>query len=58
LNEDVNAEALKGLEEFSHIEVIYIFHKAIRSTVVMKSEHPRENFLAASIARHNFFNTF
>ncbi len=43
LNEDVDAEAIKGLEEFSHIEVIYIFHKAVGAPVILKSEHPREN---------------
>lgn len=43
LNENIDAEAIKGLEEFSHIEVIYIFHKAIDNPAVMKTEHPREN---------------
>lgn len=43
LNESIDAEAIKGLEEFSHIEVIYFFHKAVDAPIIMKSEHPREN---------------
>lgn len=43
LNDNINEDAIRGLEEFSHIEIIYIFHKAINQHIVMKSEHPREN---------------
>ncbi|HPI00225.1 MAG TPA: SAM-dependent methyltransferase [Chitinophagaceae bacterium] len=43
LNENMDAEAIKGLEAFSHIEIIYIFHKAINAPIITKSEHPREN---------------
>jgi len=40
---DFDEESLSGLEEFSHIEVIYYFHLADRSKIVAGAEHPREN---------------
>lgn len=43
LNDDIPAEALDGIEDFSHAEIIYVFDKAINDKVVMSSAHPREN---------------
>ena len=43
LNEDIPAEALNGIEDFSHAEIIYVFDKALTEKVVMGCEHPREN---------------
>lgn len=43
LNENIHEESIKGIETFSHIEVIYIFHKAINNNIITKSEYPREN---------------
>ncbi|TGK06793.1 S-adenosylmethionine-dependent methyltransferase [Leptospira semungkisensis] len=43
LEDDLPAEALDGIEAFSHLEIIYIFHKALDKPVVLGSEHPREN---------------
>lgn len=37
------AESLDGLEEFSHLEVFFIFHKATDKPPVLGAEHPREN---------------
>lgn len=37
------ADALEGIDTFSHVEIIYLFDKAIGSPVVTGSEHPREN---------------
>lgn len=34
-------ESLDGIEQFSHIEVLYYFHKSTK--VCVGSEHPREN---------------
>lgn len=41
LIESLPAEALDGIESFSHVEIIYFFHQAEK--VVTGSEHPREN---------------
>ncbi|MCX6174278.1 MAG: SAM-dependent methyltransferase [Ignavibacteriales bacterium] len=43
LNNNFSEESLDGLHEFSHLEVIYHFHKVNPSEIVSKSEHPREN---------------
>ena len=43
LNDNFSEESLNGLHEFSHLEVIYYFHKVNSSEIVSKSEHPREN---------------
>lgn len=36
-------EALKGLEQFSHIHVIFYFHKVDDSKIVLEARHPRNN---------------
>ncbi|TGM16352.1 S-adenosylmethionine-dependent methyltransferase [Leptospira selangorensis] len=43
LEDNIPAESLDGIETFSHLEIIYIFHKAFGSEPVFGSEHPREN---------------
>jgi len=43
VNEEFGEESIIGLKEFSHIEVIYYFHKVDKTKVIIKSEHPREN---------------
>lgn len=43
LHETFGSEALAGIEQFSHVEIIYVFDKAVGSPVVTGSEHPREN---------------
>jgi tRNA-Thr(GGU) m(6)t(6)A37 methyltransferase TsaA len=42
-NADLPAECLDGIEEFSHVEVVYLFHKSVGSNPVLGAEHPREN---------------
>lgn len=37
------AEALAGLEAFSHLEVVYLFHRVARDAVERGSRHPRGN---------------
>ncbi|HUO17845.1 MAG TPA: SAM-dependent methyltransferase [Verrucomicrobiae bacterium] len=36
-------EALEGITEFSHIEVLFLFHKAELTNVVTGARHPRNN---------------
>lgn len=43
LAETLPAEALDGLEAFSHLEILYCFHKVAADRVVLGAEHPREN---------------
>jgi tRNA (adenine37-N6)-methyltransferase len=37
------AEALEGIGEFSHIEVLFLFHKIEPSKIVTGRRHPRNN---------------
>ncbi len=41
LADELPAECLDGIEEFSHLEIIYYFHRS--STDFIASGHPREN---------------
>jgi len=43
LVEGYSEESLEGLKEFSHVEIIYFFHKVDPSKIIIKAEHPREN---------------
>lgn len=43
LTDDFGPEALRGLADFSHVEVIFHFHKLDPATVVTGSRHPRNN---------------
>lgn len=43
LSADYSEDSIVGLLGFSHIEVIYYFHKVDKSSVICKTEHPREN---------------
>jgi len=43
LHEDIPAEALDGIEAFSHLDIVFIFHLAVGKPPVLGSEHPREN---------------
>jgi tRNA (adenine37-N6)-methyltransferase len=37
------AEALQGLSEFSHVEILFLFHQVEPSKVVKGARHPRNN---------------
>lgn len=37
------AECLEGIEEFSHLEVLYLFHKVEESAIERGARHPRGN---------------
>lgn len=41
LNDDYPEDCLDGIEAFSHLEIIFYFHKSEKTFV--GSEHPREN---------------
>ena len=41
--EQVAADALVGLEQFSHVEVVFHFHKMGQVKIVSTARHPRNN---------------
>jgi tRNA-Thr(GGU) m(6)t(6)A37 methyltransferase TsaA len=43
LEESFEAAALRGLEEFSHAEVVYLFHLVDPAAVTTDARRPREN---------------
>jgi tRNA (adenine37-N6)-methyltransferase len=43
VNETLGEESLKGLEEFSHAEIIFHFHQVDERKIVTGARHPRNN---------------
>lgn len=43
LVETLDTSALAGLEEFSHVEVIFLFHGVAKEKIVTGARHPRNN---------------
>jgi tRNA (adenine37-N6)-methyltransferase len=43
LHDPYQPEALMGLDEFSHLDVVYLFHLVDESSVEVGARHPREN---------------
>jgi tRNA-Thr(GGU) m(6)t(6)A37 methyltransferase TsaA len=43
LTGEFTAEALQGLSEFSHVEVLFLFHQVEPSKIVTGARHPRNN---------------
>jgi tRNA (adenine37-N6)-methyltransferase len=43
LTESFEAEALRGLAEFSHVEVLFLFHRVAASNIVNGARHPRDD---------------
>lgn len=43
LTGEFTEDALKGIEEFSHVEVIYYFDKADKNKINKGTRHPRNN---------------
>jgi tRNA-Thr(GGU) m(6)t(6)A37 methyltransferase TsaA len=37
------AEALRGLEDFSHVEVVFVFDRVEEASIQTKARHPRNN---------------
>jgi tRNA (adenine37-N6)-methyltransferase len=40
---EISEEALVGLEEFSHVEIVFYMHGVDKSKVCYDARHPREN---------------
>ena len=43
LEESLPAECFEGIEGFSHLEVVFVFDKAVGITPTLGKGHPREN---------------
>ena len=43
LTQQFTAEAFQGLSDFSHVEVLYLFHEVEPSKIVAGARHPRNN---------------
>jgi len=43
LADEFTPEALQGLAEFSHVEVLFLFHEVEPSKIVSGARHPRHN---------------
>ncbi|MFZ6658874.1 SAM-dependent methyltransferase [Undibacterium sp. TJN19] len=43
LSDEFTAEALQGIAEFSHVEVLFLFHEVELSKIVTGARHPRNN---------------
>ncbi|NQV43064.1 MAG: SAM-dependent methyltransferase [Candidatus Marinimicrobia bacterium] len=43
LRDDLSPELLRGLDTFSHVEVIFVFHRIPAKKEVPDSRHPRNN---------------
>lgn len=43
ISEKISDKSLTGIEEFSHLEIYFYFHKADLSRINISASHPREN---------------
>ncbi len=43
ISEKISEESLVGVEDFSHLEIIFYFHMADPAKISISSSHPREN---------------
>ena len=43
LNPEIPEDSLEGIDSYSHLEIIFYFHKVKRSDIILGKEHPREN---------------
>ncbi|MBL8993528.1 MAG: SAM-dependent methyltransferase [Spirochaetia bacterium] len=43
LVDDFSGDSFLGLQDFSHVEVLYFFNKVSESKIIAGAEHPREN---------------
>lgn len=43
ISDKISDKSLKGIEEFSHLEIIFYFHLADPSEINISSSHPRES---------------
>lgn len=43
ISDKIPEDSLKGIEDFSHLEIIFYFHMADLSKMSISASHPREN---------------
>lgn len=43
LSDDFGADALDGIEDYSHVEIIFLFHEVPLDKIVTGARHPRGN---------------
>ncbi len=43
VSDEVPENSLEGIDSYSHLEIIFYFHKVERSKILLGKEHPREN---------------
>lgn len=43
LSDSFRPDALDGIDSFSHVEILFLFHQVTRDQVVMGARHPRGN---------------
>ena len=43
LAENINDSSLKGINEFSHLEIIFLFDKVSDDKIQYEARHPRNN---------------
>jgi tRNA (adenine37-N6)-methyltransferase len=43
LTEPFTAEALQGITDFSHVEILFVFHEVEQASIVTGARHPRNN---------------
>ncbi|MEP7147100.1 MAG: tRNA (N6-threonylcarbamoyladenosine(37)-N6)-methyltransferase TrmO [bacterium] len=43
ISDKLSADSLKGIEEFSHLEIIFYFHMADITKINISATHPRDN---------------
>ncbi|MBT3254017.1 MAG: SAM-dependent methyltransferase [Candidatus Marinimicrobia bacterium] len=43
LRDDLSVELLRGLDTFSHVEIIFVFHRIPADKKIPASRHPRNN---------------
>ena len=43
LNDEIPEDSLEGIESYSHLEIIFYFHRVDKRKIILGREHPREN---------------
>ena len=43
VSDKLSEDSLKGIEEFSHVEIIFYFHLADPAAISISASHPRDN---------------
>lgn len=43
LEDEIPEDSLEGVDSYSHLEILFYFHKVNQSKIILGREHPREN---------------